>query len=79
VVCLSVSAPFVVVYLVMGKPSTRPEIRRRRIRRQKLKMLRARMLQARTEAEKAKMTDKARKIVPWLPPEQVFAQAVKKA
>jgi len=42
-------------------------------------MLRARMLQARTEAEKVKMTDKARKIVPWLPPEQVFAQAVKKA
>jgi len=63
----------------MGKPSTRPEIRRRRIRREKLKRLRAHMLQARTEAEKAKIIEKARKIVPWLAPEQVFEQAAKKA
>jgi len=37
------------------------------------------MLQARTETEQAKITEKVRKIVPWLPPEQVFGQAAKRA
>jgi len=55
------------------KHTRRSEIDRRRVRKIKLELLRKRLKEARTDADKAKILEKLKKVAPWVQREQ-FAQ-----
>ncbi len=56
----------------MTGPSRRPEIARRRRRQEKLTLLRKRYAAAKSEADRAKIIEKVKRIYPARSPEEVL-------
>ncbi len=56
----------------MTAPSRRPEIARRRRRQEKLTLLRKRYASAKSEADRAKIVEKIKRIYPARAPEDVL-------
>ncbi len=56
----------------MTAPSRRPEIARRRRRQEKLTLLRKRYAAANSDADRAKIVEKIKRMYPARPPEEVL-------
>lgn len=56
----------------MTAPSRRPEIRRRRKRLEKITLLRKHYVIAKTDADRAKIVDKVKRLYPGRAPEEVL-------